>query len=304
MKVVIAGGSGLIGGALVPALRAAGHEVRRLVRRAAGGADELSWDPAAGRLSPPDLEGVEVVINLAGENIAGGRWTAGRRERILRSRVDATRTLVAAMAAVARPPRVFLSASAVGYYGDRGDEMLTESSESGTGFLPGVCLAWETHAAGAAQRGTRSVFLRFGVVLTAEGGVLAKMLPLFRAGLGGRLGDGQQWMSWIGIEDALGAIAHAMTDGRITGPCNLVAPGVVTNVEFTRTLARVLGRPAVLPVPGWALRLAVGRMADEALLGSTRAVPRRLQETNYRFRHESLEPALRAALAATKPGKV
>jgi len=303
MKVVIAGGSGLIGEALVPALRAAGHEVRRLVRRAAAGVDELSWDPAAGRLAPHDLEGTEVVINLAGENIAGGRWTANRRERILRSRVDATRTLVAAMAAVSRPPGIFLSASAVGYYGDCGDELVTESNEMGLGFLPGVCLAWETHASGAARRGTRTVLLRFGVVLAAEGGALAKMLPLFRAGLGGRLGDGQQWMSWISIDDAIGAILHAINDGRIMGPCNLVAPGVVTNAEFTRTLAKVLGRPAVLPVPGWALRLVLGSMADEALLGSTRAVPQRLQKANFRFRHESLEPALRAALAAAKPGK-
>ncbi len=297
MKIVIAGASGLIGGALGPALRAAGHEVFRLVRRDARAGDEIGWDPAKGAIDSARLEGVDGVINLAGENLGAGRWTAARRERILRSRVDATRTLVVAVAKLARKPAVLLSASAVGYYGDRGDEPLTEAAGIGHGFLPEVCLAWETHAEGAARAGIRTVLMRFGLVLARDGGALARMLPLFRLGLGGRLGSGTQWMSWASLNDVVGAIQHALGTAGLRGPVNIVAPGAVTNAEFTRVLARVLHRPAVLPVPRVALRLAVGRgMADEALLASTRAVPEKLLGSGYAFRYPELETALRAML--------
>lgn len=297
MKIVVAGASGLVGSALLPALRASGHDVMRLVRRDARAPDEIRWNPVAGEIDATRLEGVDAAINLAGENLASGRWTAERRERILRSRVDATRTLVTALAKLERKPAVFLSASAVGFYGDRGDEMLDESSAIGHGFLPEVCLAWETHAENAARAGIRTVLLRFGVILADGGGALAKMLPPFRVGLGGRLGSGKQWMSWVSIKDVVGAIRHALTTETLRGPVNVVAPQAVTNGEFARTLGRVLGRPAVLPVPAWVLRLAVGRgMADEALLASTRARPMRLRESGYVFRDGELDAALRGVL--------
>lgn len=296
MKIVVAGAAGLIGRALVPALRAAGHEVRTLVRRPARAAHEVSWNPAAGELDAAQVGDADAWINLAGENIAAGRWSAARRERILRSRVAATNTLVRALQQAPRKPAVLLNASAVGIYGDRGEEQVDEASAMGVGFLPEVCLAWETHARGAAKLGVRTALLRFGVVLAREGGALAKMLPLFRAGLGGRLGDGCQWMSWIAIEDVIGAVRHALERADVAGPVNVVSPGVVTNAEFTRCLGRALRRPALLPAPAWALRLAFGRMADEALLASTRAVPRVLAETGFRFRQPALEEALAAVV--------
>jgi uncharacterized protein len=298
MKIVIAGASGLVGSALAPALRAAGHDVVRLVRgRNAAGPDEIAWDPGAGQIDERRFAGAGAIINLAGENLGAGRWTAARRERILRSRVDATRTLVAAVTKAERKPDVFLNASAVGFYGDRGDEVLTEKSGIGQGFLPEVCLAWETHAEGASRVGVRTALLRFGLILARDGGALAKMLPLFRLGLGGRLGSGSQWMSWIAIDDVVGAIVHAVRDARCAGPMNIVAPGAVTNAEFTSALARMLGRPAVLPAPKWALRMALGRtMADEALLSSIRAAPQRLNEVGFRFRFPTCSSALTAVL--------
>jgi uncharacterized protein len=296
MKIVMGGASGAIGGALVPALSAAGHDVRKLVRRAARAPDEIAWNPTAGEIDIGQLEGADALINLSGENVGAGRWTAARRERILRSRVDATRTLVVAMAKLRRKPAVFLSASAVGFYGDRGDEVLTETSGVGQGFLPEVCLAWETHAEGAARHGVRTVLMRFGVVLTRQGGALTKMLPLFRRGLGGRLGSGQQWMSWISIDDVVDAVQHTLRDQRCTGPFNFVAPEAVTNAEFARTLAQTLKRPAILPVPAWVLRAVFGRMANEAPLVSARAVPMRLDKTGYEFQHPTLEEALRTIL--------
>jgi uncharacterized protein (TIGR01777 family) len=293
MKIVISGASGFLGSALVPALRAAGHDVRRLVRRVPSSSDEIPWNPARSDLAPAALAGTEAIINLAGENV-GARWTAARRERILRSRVDATRTLVAAAKQLSPAPLVFLSASAVGFYGDRGDELLDESSAMGHGFLPEVCLAWETHAEAAARAGIRTVFLRFSTILDAKGGALARMLPLFRLGLGGRLGSGTQWMSWVSLPDTLGAIQHALVTPACGGPVNIVAPDPVPNATFTATLAHVLRRPAFLPAPAWALRLAFGRMADEALLSSLRAQPAALRRTGYAFQHPTLEAALQA----------
>lgn len=302
MRIVIAGSSGLVGSALLPALRESGHDVFRLVRgRAVRAPDEIAWDPVRNEVDRDRLEGVEAVINLAGENLGAGRWTAVRREAIRQSRVQATRTLISAIGRMKRRPAVLLNASAVGIYGDRGDEVLTEASARGRGFLPEVCLAWETHAGAAAPLGVRTAFLRFGIILAPEGGALAKMLPLFRAGLGGRLGSGEQWLSWIAIDDVVGVIVHALRDARCTGPINVVAPGAVTNAEFTAALADALGRPAFLPVPTWALRAVVGRgMADEALLASTRAAPQRLSEAGYAFRYPTIGPALRALFERPK----
>lgn len=297
MKIVIAGASGLVGNALVAALRADGHDVLRLVRRAARAPDEIAWDPARGEIDRERISGVDAVVNLAGENLGAGRWTAARRERILRSRIDATRTLVAAVLGAAVKPTVFVNASAVGFYGDRGDEVLNEESTRGTGFLPDVCAAWEGAAARVGELGVRTVMLRFGVILAREGGALAKMLPLFRLGLGGPMGTGRQWMSWISLDDAVGAIGLALRDDRVRGPVNVVAPAPVTNADFTRELARAVRRPAFLPAPAWALRLALGKgMADEALLGSTRAAPRVLERVGYAFRHPTLAAALQAVL--------
>ncbi len=294
MKIILAGGSGFVGSALAQSLRAGGHEVCALVRRRPLRPDESAWDPARGEIDRRCLEGADGIVNLAGENLAAGRWTAGRRRRILQSRLDPTRTLVAAMQGIARPPRVFLCASAVGYYGESGDAVRTEASGRGPGFLADVCGAWEEAAARAETLGIRTVRLRFGVVLAAHGGALARMLPVFRLGLGGRLESGRQWMSWISLADTVGVIERALVDARCRGPVNVVSPGPVTNAAFTRTLAEALHRPAVLPVPAWALRLALGRgLADEALLASVRAEPAELQRLGYEFR----APTLAAALA-------
>jgi uncharacterized protein len=302
LKIVIAGASGLVGGALVPALRGSGHDVRRLVRgKRAEAADEIAWDPGNGKVDTAVLAGVDAFINLAGVSIGDGRWTAKRRQEILRSRVDATRTLVEAMRTMPRKPAVLLNASAVGVYGDRGEDVLTEASAIGRGFLAEVCRAWEAEASGAASLGVRTGVLRFGMIVARQGGALAKMLPLFRLGLGGRMGSGRQWMSWVSIDDVVSVVEHALRDERCAGPLNIVAPGAVRNVEFAHVLGRVLHRPAVLPVPAWALRIAMGKeMANEALLGSLRARPARLVEAGYVFRHATLEAALRAVLLAGK----
>lgn len=296
MKIILAGASGLIGSELAAQLRAAGHAVFRLVRREAREADEIGWDPAAATIAGAGITGADAIVNLAGENVGAGRWTAQRREVILRSRIEATRTLVAAMTASPARPAVLINASAVGYYGDGGDEVLTEASGVGRGFLPEVCAAWEREAQAAEALGVRVARLRFGVVLAANGGALAKMLPAFRIGLGGRLGHGRQWMSWISLEDAVRAVLHAIGDARCVGAINVVAPEPLTNAAFTAALGRVLRRPTVLPAPAWALRAALGAMADEALLASSRAQPVALQRAGFSFRHADVETALRAVL--------
>lgn len=295
-RIVVSGASGMIGQALVPFLQTQGHEVLRLVRRAPVGADEIFWDPANNELDTAKLEGLDAIVHLAGENVGDGRWTAARRERILRSRVDSTRTLITTLAKLKRRPKAFVSAAAIGFYGERGDDVVTEEAEIGHGFLPEVCLAWETHAEGAARLGIRTALMRFGVVLSPAGGALAKMLPVFRAGVGGPLGSGRQWMSWVSIDDAVGAIYHALLDSRCVGPVNTVAPSPVTSAEFAASLGRVLRRPAILAVPAAVLRLALGAMAQETILTSTRALPEKLQRTGYGFRHPTLESALRHVL--------
>jgi len=296
LSVVVAGASGLLGQALVAQLRARGHRVRRLVRRAPRRADEIRWNPATGDLDPAELAGIDAAVNLAGENIASGRWTAARRERILRSRVDATRTLAAALVRLDGMSPVLVNASAVGVYGDCGDRVMTEASPAGAGFLPGVVRAWEAETEPLTRQGGRVVLMRFGVVLTPEGGALAKMLPVFRFGLGGRLGSGRQWLSWITLEDAVAALVHALVTPEMRGPLNVVAPFPVTNAEFTRTLAGVLGRPGWLPVPAAALRLIFGVMADATLLASTRASAERLRAAGFECRWPRLGPALRHLL--------
>jgi uncharacterized protein (TIGR01777 family) len=299
LTVLLSGASGLVGVALQPLLATQGHAVKVLVRREPRAAHEIFWDPSRGELEVARLGGIDAVVHLSGENVAAGRWTARRKEAILRSRVDSTRTLVRALTASAERPAVLISASAVGIYGERGAESLAEGSSPGSGFLAEVCAAWEAELAPVTAAGIRTVALRTGVVLTPAGGALAKMLPAFRCGVGGRLGSGRQWMSWISLDDLVAIIVHLLTAVECRGPVNAVAPGAVTNAEFTAALGRVLGRPTVLPVPAAVLRGLFGEMADAALLASTRAVPQVLQSHGYRFRHADLEPALRHVLGET-----
>ena len=298
MKVLISGSSGLVGSALVRLLEGSGHEVVRLVRRTPdpGGGTAANWDPAAGTIDAAALEGLDGVVHLAGENIAGGRWNQALKERIRSSRVDGTRLLAETLAGLDRPPQCLLSASAIGFYADRGDEQLDESSPVGAGFLADVCRAWESAAEPAREAGIRVVNLRIGVVLASDGGALKKMLLPFKLGLGGRVGSGRQWWSWIAIDDVVGAIQHALLTESLTGPLNLVAPNPATNLEFTKALGRVLRRPTVFPMPAFAARLALGEMADELLLASTRVDARRLTDSGYEFRCPGLDGALRHVL--------
>ena len=299
MHIAVSGSSGLIGSALVPSLTAGGHRVSLLVRGLVPGADSIRWDPARGVQDAALLEGLDGVVHLAGENIAG-RWTARRKAEIRRSRVEGTHRLCESLARLARPPKALVSTSAIGYYGDRGDQVLQEDSRAGHDFLAGVCRDWEAATEPAARAGIRVVHLRFGVVLSPAGGALKKMLFPFRMGAGGRIGSGRQFMSWIALDDAVGAIHHALVTESLAGPANAVAPSPVTNVEFTRALARVLRRPAIAPLPALAARLAFGEMADALLLASQRVLPARLQATGYVFRYRDLEGALRHLLGRTR----
>jgi hypothetical protein len=295
LTVVVSGASGLVGSSLLPFLAAGGHRVVPMVR-SRGGPPGVLWNPAAGVVDRAGLERVDAVIHLAGESIASGRWTRAKKGRIRASRVEGTRLLAASLAALEVRPRTLVCASAIGFYGDRGDAALDEASPRGAGFLADVCAEWESAAAPARAAGIRVVQLRFGVILSAAGGALARMLLPFRVGAGGVIGDGRQYMSWIAIDDAVGAIHHALVTTALEGPVNVVAPAAVTNREFTRTLGRVLRRPTIIPMPAVAARLAFGEMADELLLASTRVVPRRLRETGYAFREPDLEAALRHLL--------
>ena len=298
LRVLVSGARGLIGSALLPGLRARGHEASVLTRHATG-PGEVGWDPSGGRLAAGGIEGFDAVVHLAGEPIAA-RWTAARKALIRESRVAGTRLLAQRLAELERPPRVLVSVSAIGFYGDRGDEVLDEASAPGAGFLPAVCRAWEEAAAPAVARGIRVVHPRLGLVLTTRGGTLARLLPLFRLGLGGPLGDGRAWWSWVALEDVIVVLERSLADESLAGPVNLVAPGAVTNRAFTRTLGRVLGRPAFLPAPAFALRALFGEMADGALLASARVTPGRLLAAGHAFRLPGLEDALRHLLE--RPG--
>jgi len=260
------------------------------------GARVARWDPESGALDSSALAGVDAVVHLAGESVAGGRWTEAKKRRIRSSRVDGTRGLAASLARLERPPRVLVSASAVGYYGDRGAELLREGSAPGTGFLAEVCQEWETATEPAARARIRVVRLRIGMVVSRRGGALAAMLTPFRLGAGGPVGGGAQWVSWIAIDDLVAAILHALDTASLAGAVNAVAPEPVQNRELARTLGRVLGRPALLPLPAFAARLLLGQMADELLLASARVEPARLQATGFAFRHPTLEDALRHEL--------
>jgi uncharacterized protein (TIGR01777 family) len=296
MIVVITGSSGLIGSALMPLLTQSGHTVRRLVR---GARDEgaARWNPDDGSLDESVLAGAAAVVHLAGETIASGRWTAARKARIQDSRVRGTGLLTRALVKLDRKPTVFISASAVGIYGNRGDEVVDERSAPGHGFLAEVCSQWEAATRPASDAGIRVVHGRMGVVLSGTGGALAKMLPPFRLGLGGVMGSGRQYMSWIAIDDVVGAIQHLLLAETVVGPVNLVAPGPISNREFTKTLGRVLRRPTMLRLPAFAIRLGLGEVADELLLASTRAQPMQLTASGYHFRYPTLEGALRHLLA-------
>jgi uncharacterized protein len=296
LRILVTGASGLIGSALVPALRQDGNVVTRLVRRAPG-VGEIGWDPQAGRLNRRELENFDAVIHLAGENI-GARWTAERRRRIRESRVRGTCLLSEGLVGLRQPPRVLLSISAVGIYGNRGDEVLTEASRPGdrSDFLVSVALDWEAAADPARAAGIRVAHPRLGLVLSTRGGALQRLLLPFRLGLGGRVGSGEQWMSWIAISDAVTALRHILATETLAGPINVTAPEPLTNREFTRVLGRVLRRPTVFPVPATALRLVFGEMADGTLLASSRALPDRLLRSSYRFQHTGLESALTSLL--------
>ena len=302
LRVAVTGASGLLGRALLPFLTTGGHEVLRLVRghhhTSVQSPGEVYWDLRTGRIETGKLEGLDAVVHLAGEAI-GARWSRDRKRRIRDSRALGTRFLCEALARLRKKPKVLVTASAVGIYGNRGDELLTEGSDTLAApgdFLVDVGREWEAATEPARAAGIRVVMTRFGPVLSPGGGMLAKMLPPFRAGLGGPLGSGAQWLSWISIDDAVGAVHHAIMSEALSGPVNATAPQPVTNREFTATLARVLGRPAILPVPAPALRLALGEMGRVAVLGSARVVPERLTQAGYRFRHPALEGALRFVL--------
>ena len=297
MRALISGASGLIGSALERRLRASSWSTVRLVRApAAGDAASIVWDPAVGFNRPTDAEGFDLIVHLAGENIAGGRWTAARKQRILESRVQGTRRLCETLARLEHRPRALLCASAIGIYGDRGDELLDEQSAPGRGFLAEVCQQWEAATAPARDAGVRVVNLRFGVVLSKDGGALAKMLLPFRLGLGGRIGNGRQYMSWIALDDVVRAIEWTAAHDALSGPVNIVAPNPVINREFTRELGRALGRPTIFPLPAFAARAALGEMARELLLASQRVAPARLAAAGFSFSFPQLGPALRHVL--------
>jgi uncharacterized protein (TIGR01777 family) len=296
MDVVVSGASGFIGSALRGALEGAGHRLVAMTRSTGG--DGIHWDPDAGVIDSGGLEGVGAVVHLAGEGIGNKRWNDAQKAKIRDSRVRGTTLLAETLAKLSKPPKVLLSGSAVGFYGDRGDEVLTEASRPGGGFLADLCVAWEGAAAPAKEAGIKVSHLRTGIVLSGGGGVLPKMLTPFKLGVGGKLGSGSQWMSWVAIEDEVGAIVHLLGDDAPAGPVNLTAPNPVTNGDFTKALGKALGRPTVLPVPKFGLKTLLGpEMAGELLLASQRALPTRLLDSGYTFKHPELSETLETALS-------
>jgi uncharacterized protein (TIGR01777 family) len=295
MKIVISGASGLIGTQLVTTLKSSGHEVVQLVRRSAA-AGQIMWDPKSGKLDPASLEGCDAIIHLSGAGIGDKRWSDAYRKEILDSRTATTSLLANTIASLQRKPSVFLSGSAIGIYGARGDEQLTETSAHGTGFLADVCEQWEAAAKPAIDAVVRTVFLRTGIVLSPKGGALKKLLPLFRLGVGGKFGNGKQWQSWISMDDEVASIIHLLT-ANVSGAVNLTAPQPVTNAEFTKVLARVVKRPAIVPVPTFAPKILLGgELADALLFTGQRVMPQALTASGYVFKHSTLESALRSLL--------
>jgi uncharacterized protein (TIGR01777 family) len=297
MEVVVTGSSGLIGSALIPALSAAGHRAIRMVRRPTeAGADEIRWQPSSGEIDAESLDGVDAVIHLAGAGIGDKRWSESYKRTLVESRTEPTALLASTLASLPAPPKVLVSGSAIGFYGDRGDDVLTETSEPGAGFLTDLVLQWEAATATAGDAGIRTVLIRTGIVMSDRGGVLSKLLPLFKLGLGGRLGSGRQYQSWISIDDEVGAIVHLLTSS-VSGPVNLTAPEPVTNATLTQTLGSVLGRPTFLPVPAFGPKLLLGaQMAEELLFYSQRIEPEVLTGDGFTFAHPDLESCLRAVL--------
>lgn len=295
MRVLVSGATGLVGSALTNFLTSQGHEVVKLVRRGGTNATTVQWDPVRGALNPSDLEGFDVVVHLAGESVAQ-RWTDDAKTKIRESRISGTKLIAEALARVHKKPRALVCASAIGYYGDRGTEALSEGSLPGAGFLAGVCQEWEGATASAASAGIRVVNLRFGVILSTAGGALAKMLPIFQMGAGGILGSGRQYMSWITLEDAVQGIYFAMRQDGLSGPVNIVAPKPCTNAEFTSALGKVLHRPTILPVPSFGPRMLFGEMADEMLFAGAKVLPTKLEKQGFQFQYPELESALRHEL--------
>lgn len=297
MRILISGSHGLVGQALIKALEPDGHEIYQLVRRAPHSEREIEWSPDRYSIAISRIEGFDAVYHLAGESIASGRWNDEKKKKIRESRTKGTKLLSDALANLDQPPKTLISASATGYYGNRGDELLTETSPPGNGFLADICVEWEKATDHAKEKGVRVVNTRFGIILDKEGGALAKMLPPFRMGIGGRIGDGKQWMSWIALDDVISALQFVLTNESLQGPVNFVAPNPVTNAEFTKTLGRVLSRPTFFPIPAFGVRLAFGEMADALLLSSQRVKPTKLADSRYQFTYSNLEGALRSILA-------
>ncbi len=296
MKVAITGSSGLIGSALCTYITEQGHEVLRIVRQPTGDADQILWDTATGKLQEEKLEGTDAIVHLAGESIASSRWTPAQKAKIRDSRIEGTKQLATAINNLTRPPRVVVSGSAIGFYGDRGNEELTELSQPGTGFLADVCRDWEKSISSVRAKAVRVVNLRTGVVLSTKSGALQKMLPIFQLGGGGNIGSGRQYMSWIALEDEVQAIWHMIKTDSMVGPVNCVAPNPVSNAEFTKILGSVIHRPTILPLPEFAARLIMGEMADELLLASQRCQPKSLLTNGYTFKYPQLAQALHKEL--------
>ncbi len=295
-NIAISGASGLVGSALIPFFTTGGHKVSRLVRRPVENENEVSWNPWTGKLDPSDLEGIDIVINLSGTNIGEGRWTEKRKREIIDSRVKTTELLSKTIAKLKQPPKVMICASATGYYGDCGCEITTESSESGSCFISQVCQQWEDATAPARDKGIRVVFLRIGITLSPQGGALNKMLMPFKLGMGGKFGSGEQYMSWITIDDLLGSIYHVINDESLDGPVNLVSSNPVTNCKFTKTLGKVLVRPTPFALPKTLLKTIFGQMGEEILVSGVRVMPEKLMKSGYNFRHPDLETGLRHLL--------
>jgi uncharacterized protein (TIGR01777 family) len=296
MKILISGSHGLVGSALIKSLEPEGHEIFRLVRHAPNSQAEVEWSPDRYSIALARIEGFDAVVNLAGDSIAEGRWTEEKKRRIRESRVKGTKLLGDALANLTKRPKTFICASAIGYYGNRGDEILTETSAPGDDFLAEVCVEWEKATALATEKGIRVVNARFGVILDSHGGALAKMLPPFRLGIGGRVGSGKQWMSWIALDDVIGGIKFALANDSLKGPVNFVAPNPVTNAEFTKMLGKVLSRPTLFPIPAFGVRLAFGEMGDALLLSSQRVKPSQLEKGSYTFLYPELEETLHKIL--------